>query len=44
MHDTLIAVRSLLEEHLEADEIEALAETLGKLPDVAEGDDACPAA
>jgi DNA-binding MarR family transcriptional regulator len=38
------SVRSLLEEHLEADEIEALAETLGKLPDVAEGDDACPAA
>lgn len=38
------SVRSLLEEHLDADEIDALAETLGKLPDVAEGDDACPAA
>ena len=38
------SVRSLLEEHLDAAEIEALAETLGKLPDVADGDDACPAA
>jgi len=38
------SVRSLLEEHLDADEIDALAETLGKLPEVAEGDDACPAA
>lgn len=38
------SVRSLMEEHLDADEIEALAEMLAKLPDVAEGDDACPAA
>jgi DNA-binding MarR family transcriptional regulator len=38
------SVRALLEEHLDADEIETLAEMLGKLPDVAAGDDACPAA
>lgn len=38
------SVRSLIEEHLDAGEIEALAEMLEKLPGVAEGDDACPAA
>jgi DNA-binding MarR family transcriptional regulator len=35
------SIRSLLEEHLERDEIEALAELLGKLPDVAGGDETC---
>ncbi len=37
------AIRALLEEHLSCDEIEQLVETLGKLPDVADGDDACAA-
>ena len=35
------SVRSLLEEHLEPGEIEALADALGKLPDVAGGDESC---
>ena len=35
------AIRSLFEEHLSEDEIEGLTETLGKLPGVAHGDDAC---
>jgi DNA-binding MarR family transcriptional regulator len=35
------SIRSLLEAHLSEDEIELLAGTLGKLPGVSEGDDAC---
>ncbi len=35
------SVRSLLEEHLADHEIDALAELLGKLPDVAGGDESC---
>ena len=38
------SIRTLLEEHLSATEIEELADTLGKLPGVAEGDDSCAAA
>jgi len=37
------SIRTLLEEHLEGDEIETLAELLGKLPDVAGGDESCGA-
>ena len=37
------SIRALLEEHLSGDEIEELAETLGKLPGVAGGDDTCAA-
>lgn len=37
------SVRSLFEEHLADDELETLADALGKLPGVADGDDACPA-
>jgi DNA-binding MarR family transcriptional regulator len=35
------SIRTLFEEHLSTDEIEQLAEVLGKLPGVAHGDDAC---
>jgi DNA-binding MarR family transcriptional regulator len=35
------SIRALLEEHFTRDEIDALAEILGKLPGVAEGDDSC---
>ena len=35
------SVRALLEGHLSAKEIDGLAETLGKLPDVADGDESC---
>jgi DNA-binding MarR family transcriptional regulator len=35
------SIRSLLEDNLESNEIDALAELLGKLPDVAEGDETC---
>lgn len=39
------SVSSLLEQHLAGDEIDTLAELLGKLPDVAGGDESCePAA
>ena len=38
------SIRTLLEEYLSADEIHALAELLGKLPDVADGSDSCAAA
>jgi DNA-binding MarR family transcriptional regulator len=37
------SIRTLLEEHLSSEEIDELAELLGKLPDVAHGDDACAA-
>ena len=35
------SIRSLFEEHLSGDEIDLLTDTLGKLPGVADGDDAC---
>ena len=35
------SIRSLLEEHLREDEIDTVAEILGKLPGVADGDDSC---
>lgn len=38
------SIRTLLEEYLTEAEIDELAEVLGKLPDVAEGDDSCAAA
>ena len=38
------AVCELMESHLTESELEGLAETLAKLPGVADGDDACPAA
>lgn len=38
------SVRALFEEHLSAEEIETLAETLEKLPGVAGGDSDCPTA
>ena len=38
----LRAVRALFEEHLSAEEIERLAETLDKLPGVAGGEGRCP--
>ena len=37
----IASIRGLLEQHLSCDEIAQLVETLGKLPGVAEGDDAC---
>jgi DNA-binding MarR family transcriptional regulator len=37
------SIRTLLEEHLSEGEIVELAETLGKLPGVPEGDDTCAA-
>ena len=38
------SIRALLEEHYSAQQIEELAELLGRLPGVADGDDACTAA
>ena len=38
------AVCELMESHLTQSELEGLSETLAKLPGVADGDDACPAA
>jgi DNA-binding MarR family transcriptional regulator len=35
------SIRSLMEEHFSVDELEQLGEILGRLPGVAEGDDAC---
>ncbi len=35
------SIQALFEEHCEPDEIDAIAEILGKLPGVAEGDDSC---
>jgi MarR family 2-MHQ and catechol resistance regulon transcriptional repressor len=35
------SIRTLFEEHFAHDEIDAIAEILGKLPGVAEGDDSC---
>ena len=37
------SIRTLLEDNLSEGEIEELSEILGKLPDVAEGDDSCVA-
>jgi DNA-binding MarR family transcriptional regulator len=34
-------IRVLLEEHFEREELDSIAEILGKLPGVAEGDDSC---
>jgi DNA-binding MarR family transcriptional regulator len=39
----IASIRALLEEHFEDEELNALAETLGKLPGVADGDDSCAA-
>jgi DNA-binding MarR family transcriptional regulator len=38
------SIRTLLEDHYSAEEIDALADLLGKLPEVAEGGDSCAAA
>ena len=35
------SIRALLEEHFARDELDTLAEILGKLPGVADGDDSC---
>lgn len=35
------SIRAVLEEHLSKDELDTVAELLGKLPGVAEGDDSC---
>jgi len=37
----IASIRSLFEEHFAHDEIDAIAEMLGKLPGVAEGDESC---
>src|SRR6266542_317187 len=37
----IASIRALFEEHFAHDEIDAIAEILGKLPGVAEGDDSC---
>jgi DNA-binding MarR family transcriptional regulator len=37
----IASIRALFEEHCEPDEIVTLAEILGRLPGVAEGDDSC---
>jgi DNA-binding MarR family transcriptional regulator len=39
----IASIRALLEEHFDDEELNALAETLGKLPGVADGDDSCTA-
>ena len=39
--DHVASIRALLEQHLVHDEIDAIAEILGKLPAVAEGDESC---
>jgi DNA-binding MarR family transcriptional regulator len=39
----IASIRALLEQHFEDEELNALAETLGKLPGVADGDDSCAA-
>src|SRR6266513_371148 len=37
------SIRALLEEHFARDELDSIADMLGKLPGVAEGDDSCSA-
>jgi DNA-binding MarR family transcriptional regulator len=37
------SIRELMEAHFSGDELDELGEMLGRLPGVAEGDDACPA-
>ena len=37
------SIRALMEEHFSEDELDGLGEMLGRLPGVAEGDDACTA-
>lgn len=39
--DHIASIHALFEEHFAQDEIEAIAEILGKLPGIAEGDDSC---
>ena len=39
----IASIRALLEEHFDNEELTALAESLGKLPGVADGDDSCTA-
>jgi DNA-binding MarR family transcriptional regulator len=39
--DHIASIHALFEQHFARDEIDALAEILGKLPGIAEGDDSC---
>src|SRR6184192_414408 len=39
----IASIRALLEEHFARDELNSIADMLGKLPGVAEGDDSCSA-
>src|SRR6266480_6531282 len=39
--DHIASIHALFEQHFAQDEIEAIAEILGKLPGIAEGDDSC---
>jgi len=39
--DHIASIRALFEEHFANDEIDAIAELLGKLPGVADGDESC---
>ena len=39
--DHIASIHALFEEHFAQDEIEEIAEILGKLPSIAEGDDSC---
>jgi DNA-binding MarR family transcriptional regulator len=39
--DHVASIRALFEEHFAREEIDAIAEILGKLPGIAEGDDSC---
>ncbi len=39
----IASIRALLEEHFARDELDSIADMLGKLPGVAEGDDSCSA-
>jgi DNA-binding MarR family transcriptional regulator len=39
--DHIASIRALFEEHFANDEIDAIAEILGKLPGIAEGDESC---
>ena len=39
----IASIRALLEEHLARDELDSIADMLGKLPGVAEGDESCSA-
>jgi DNA-binding MarR family transcriptional regulator len=39
----IASIRALLEEHFARDELDSIADMLGKLPGVAEGDESCSA-